>query len=106
MRCAVEPTGQVKLRIVNAEDRVIFKGGLDVRRPQRNVRLLRVKSTLHDRQVLDLNRILERGQINPLPTRHYDRAEKPYSLDEITTLLVAIRTRRHEVPRDLSGTPP
>ena len=41
---------------------------------ERYVKLLRAKSTVHDRQVLDLNRILIRVQINPLPTRHYDRA--------------------------------
>lgn len=70
---------------------------------ERYVRLLLVKSTLHDRQVMDLNGILKRVQIDPLPIRHYDRAGKPYSPDEITTLLDAIRVTEPEVYQTILG---
>jgi hypothetical protein len=70
---------------------------------ERYVYLLRAKSTLHDRQVLDLNRILKRVQINPLPTRHYDRTGKPYSSDEIAKLLDAIRLTGPEVYQTILG---
>lgn len=62
---------------------------------ERYVRLLRAKSTLHDRQVSDLNRILKRVEIE-LP-RRYDRVGKPYSPEEVTQLLDAIRIAEPEV---------
>jgi hypothetical protein len=70
---------------------------------ERYVRLLRVKSTLHDRQVQDLNAILKRVQVDPLPIRHYDRAGKPYSADEIAKLLGAIRLVDPEVYQTILG---
>src|SRR5687768_15846892 len=70
---------------------------------ERYVRLLRAKSTLHDRQVSDLNRILKRVEIKPLPTRHYDRVGKPYSPEEVTELLNAIRITEPEVYQTILG---
>jgi hypothetical protein len=69
----------------------------------RYVRHLRVKSTLYDRQVLDLNSILERVNIVPLPTRRYDRTGQPYSADEISILLEAIRRAEPEVYQTILG---
>ena len=44
---------------------------------ERYMRFLRAKSTIHDQQVLELNRVLQRVHIDPLPTRRYDRTAKP-----------------------------
>lgn len=70
---------------------------------ERYVRLLRLKSTLHDRQVSDLNRTLKRVEIKPLPTRRYDRIGQPYLPDEVKSLLDAIRETGPEVYQTILG---
>jgi hypothetical protein len=70
---------------------------------ERYVRLLRAKSTLHDRQVYDLNRILKRVRIKPLPRRSYDRVGEPYSPKEMLELLEAIRRIEPEVYQTILG---
>jgi hypothetical protein len=70
---------------------------------ERYVRFLHGKSTIHDRQVRDLNRILKRVQIKPLPTRHYDRIGKPYSPEETKHLTDAIGKTEPEVYQTILG---
>ena len=64
---------------------------------------LRAKSTIHDHQVLELNRILQRVHINPLPTRSYGRTAEPYSQEDTTALLAAIRKVEPEVYQTILG---
>jgi hypothetical protein len=64
---------------------------------ERYVRLLRAKSTLHDRQVHDLNRILKRAHVDLLPARRYDRTGEAYTPDELAELVTAIRRAGPEV---------
>lgn len=125
MNAALEEAGQTHdldkspLPAYPIPDRIIFGGTLmsddrsaweiacrfrnELEYIERYVRLLRAKSTLHDRQVEDLNHILKRVLINPLPTRHYDRAGKPYSPNEIAKLLAAIRLTDPEVYQTILG---
>lgn len=70
---------------------------------ERYVQLLQAKSTVHDRQVSDINRVLHRVEIKPLPTRDYDRIGKPYSPDEIGILVSAIRAIDPEVYQTILG---
>ena len=70
---------------------------------ERYVRLLGPKTTLHDRQVTDLNRILKRVRCKPLPTRRYDRISEPYSQAELSTLLAAIKAVEPEVYQTILG---
>lgn len=70
---------------------------------ERYVRLLRAKSTLHDRQVLDLNRILKRVHAPALPVRHYERLGQPYSPEELAKLLEGIRRTEPEVYQTILG---
>ena len=66
-------------------------------------RFLRAKSTIHDEQVLELNRILKRVHIDPLPTRSYDRTAEPYSQEETDALLAAIHRAEPEVYQTILG---
>ena len=70
---------------------------------QRYVELLRAKSTLHDRQVEDLNRILKRVHLDQLPMRGYDRTGKPYSEAELDALLAAVRAVGPELYQTILG---
>lgn len=70
---------------------------------ERYVRLLRTKSTLHDQQVADLNRILKRVVVDPLPTRSYERIGEPYSQKELDELVAAIRRAEPEVYQTILG---
>lgn len=70
---------------------------------ERYVRLLRAKSTLHDRQVQDLNRILKRVHVDQLPVRRYERTGEAYSPEELTRLLKAIRQAEPEVYQTILG---
>src|SRR3954469_22006821 len=70
---------------------------------ERYVRLLRAKSTLHDRQVQDLNRILKRVHVDQLPVRRYERTGEAYSPEELTRLLKAIRQAEPEVYQAILG---
>jgi hypothetical protein len=63
----------------------------------------RTKSTLHDRQVADLNRILRRVNAPLLPVRHYDRIGRPYTASELGELLAAIRRTEPEVYQTILG---
>jgi hypothetical protein len=72
-------------------------------RIEQYTRFLRGKSTIHDEQVLDLNRILIRVNIDPLPIRRYDRAAEPYSQSEIDALLAATRKADPEVYQTILG---
>ncbi len=70
---------------------------------ERYVDFLRSKSTVHDRLVLDLNRILRRVQIESLPEREYDRIGEPYTPQEIAELLAGIRRSDPEVYQTILG---
>lgn len=70
---------------------------------ERYVRLLRAKSTVHDRQVHDLNRILKRVHAPLLPVRHYERIGEPYSPEELAKLLEGIRRTEPEVYQTILG---
>ncbi len=70
---------------------------------ERYIRFLRAKSTIHDQQVMELNAILRRVHVAPLPTRDYDRTAEPYSPEEMTELLVAIRKVDPEVFQTILG---
>ncbi len=70
---------------------------------ERYTRFLRAKSTIHDQQVLELNRILKRVHIKPLPTRSYDRTAESYSQEETEALLAAIRKVEPEVYQTILG---
>ena len=70
---------------------------------ERYTRFLRAKSTIHDEQVLELNRILKRVHIKPLPTRGYDRTAESYSQEETEALLTAIREVEPEVYQTILG---
>lgn len=70
---------------------------------ERYVRFLRSKTAIHDRQVHDLNQILHRVKVQPLPTRHYDRASEPYSSEEIATLVAALNPIGKEVYQTILG---
>jgi hypothetical protein len=70
---------------------------------ERYVRLLRARSTLHDRQVQDLNRILKRVHIDQLPVRRYERTGEAYTADELTKLVNAIRGADPEVYQTILG---
>lgn len=72
-------------------------------RIEQYTRFQRVKSTIHDEQVLELNRILKRVHIDPLPSRSYDRTAEPYSQDETDALLAAIRGAEPEVYQTILG---
>lgn len=64
---------------------------------------LHATSTIHDHQILDLNRIFKRVHIQPLPTRSYDRTAEPYSDNETDSLLTAIRRIEPEVYQTILG---
>jgi hypothetical protein len=64
---------------------------------ERYTRFLSAKSTIHDRQVQELNQILQLVKIDPLPTRSYSRTAEPYSQEETTALLDAIGKVEREV---------
>jgi len=70
---------------------------------ERYVRLLRAKSTIHDRQIADINAVLSRVQIPPLPMREYERIGKPYSPEEIQTLFKAFRAVDPEIYQTILG---
>jgi hypothetical protein len=70
---------------------------------ERFVGLMRAKSTIHDRQVQDLNQILKRSLIPQLPRRPYDRIGTSYSLDETKELLQAIATTEPDVQQAILG---
>src|SRR5947209_5892064 len=70
---------------------------------ERYTRFLSAKSTIHDHQVLELNRILQLVKINPLPTRRYGRTAEPYSPEETAALLDAIRKVDPEVYQTILG---
>ncbi len=70
----------------------------------RYVRFLKAKTTIHDRQVQDLNRILRRVGIESLPTRRYDRTSEPYSPEEIATLVAPLDEKGREAYRSLAST--
>jgi hypothetical protein len=70
---------------------------------ERYTRFLRAKSTIHDQQVLELNRILRRVHIGPLPTCGYDRTAELYSPEETAALLAAIRKVEPEVFQTILG---
>ena len=70
---------------------------------ERYTRFLGSKSTIHDHQVLELNRILERVQIDALPTCGYDRTAEPYSHEEMAALLAAICKVEPEVYQTILG---
>jgi hypothetical protein len=70
---------------------------------ERYTQFLRAKSTIHDEQVLELNRILERVHINALPTRSYDRTAEPYSQQETEALLAAVREVEPKVYQTILG---
>ena len=69
----------------------------------RYTRFLRAKSTIHDEQVIELNRILTRVHIDPLPTRRFGRTGKPYSQDETEALLAAACKVEPEVYETILG---
>jgi hypothetical protein len=66
-------------------------------------RYLHAKSTIHDHHVLELNRILQRVPIDPLPIRRYDRIASAYSPLEIAELLTAIGKAEPEVYQTILG---
>lgn len=70
---------------------------------ERYVDLLRLKSTLHDEQVKELNRILRRVDLNSLPVRKYERLGKPYSVDEASILMDAIRLSKPDLYQTILG---
>src|SRR3989442_1458016 len=70
---------------------------------ERYVRLLRAKSTIHDRQVADINEVLRRADIGELPTRHFDRIGERYSPEEVQLLLSAIHAIEPEVFQTILG---
>ena len=70
---------------------------------ERYVRLLRARSTLHDRQVQDLNRILKRVHVDQLPVRRHERTGKDYTADELEKLVNAIRVAEPEVYQTILG---
>ncbi len=70
---------------------------------ERYTRFLSAKSMIHDHQVLELNRILLRVKIDPLPTRRYVRTAEPYSPEETAALLGAIRNVEPEVYQTILG---
>lgn len=70
---------------------------------ERYTRLLHSKSTIYDEEVRDLNSILTRVWIQTLPARDYDRTAKPYSREETTELLAAIRAVEPEVYQTILG---
>lgn len=70
---------------------------------ERYVQLLCAKSTVHDRQVQDLNRILKRVHVQKLPVRGYERIGKPYSTEELTKLLKAIKEVEPQVYQTILG---
>ncbi|CAN5476197.1 hypothetical protein BH11PLA2_BH11PLA2_29900 [soil metagenome] len=70
---------------------------------ERYVQLLQAKSTLHDRQVQDLNRILRRVNVPLLPVRHYYRIGEPYTADELAELLAGIKKIGPEVYQTILG---
>ncbi|MBL8796665.1 MAG: hypothetical protein JNM56_22375 [Planctomycetia bacterium] len=70
---------------------------------ERYTRFLRAKSTIHDQQVVELNRILKRVHIEPLPSRSYDRTAEPFSQEEIAALLEAVGRVGPEVYQTILG---
>jgi hypothetical protein len=70
---------------------------------ERYTRFLSAKSTIHDHQVLELNRILGRVRIDPLPTRRYERTAEPYSQEEISVLLTAVRKVEPDIYQTILG---
>lgn len=70
---------------------------------ERYTRFLTAKSTIHDHQVRELNRILQRVKIEALPIRSFGRTAEPYSQDETANLLAAIRKVDPEVDRTILG---
>lgn len=70
---------------------------------ERYVRMQRAKSTVHDRQVQDLNRILKRVHAPLLPVRHRDRIGEPYTPEEMAKLLYGIRRSEPEVYQTILG---
>lgn len=70
---------------------------------ERYVRMQRTRSTVHNRQVQDLNRILKRVHAPLLPVRHYDRTGEPYTTEEMSKLLEGVRRTGPEVYQTILG---
>ena len=60
----------------------------------------KIPTLLRPPRIYDLNRILKRVEIAPLPVRDYDRVRKPYSPDEVKELFTAISETEPEVYPD------